>query len=340
MNSRFILIGPILLLTIPLLAPGPVGAWDEEGHIVIARIAFDHLSSSARTRLENELAGLSYAGSSYSDPLQAARLMDQMRLKTAKKTPHYFEGLFASWHYITVPFAKEIAVLPAGSEPDANGKADVIRGWCFARDVIVSRTNRTVNYEDQVQFEVNPSAALAMIIHLTGDAHQPLHTTSHQLLDTQKEDFGGNSVTITNAAAPYYSDTRRLHSLWDSAYRMQWQADGSGGRAIEDEKFKIKVEATLNDDGVKVLAKTLTDQYPPTAAELDSLSPDSWVRESHRIGHELGYESLGQDQVGKQEVTVTEKYVTAAHDISCRRVVLAGRRLALVLEALLKKPGN
>jgi hypothetical protein len=93
--------------------------------------------------------------------------------------------------------------------------------------------------------------------------------------------------------------------------------------------------ATLSDPMVSKLAADWAKTYAPKDAEMQLLTPDQWVTESHHIGFDQGYEPLAA-QLSEQTVAVTAEYIANARETARRRIVLAGYRLGAVLEALLK----
>jgi len=66
--------------------------------------------------------------------------------------------------------------------------------------------------------------ALPWLIHLVGDAHQPLHAASRYGPDGQS-DNGGNLVSIVNPFAARYT-SMSLHRYWDDLPGPPWLRDG------------------------------------------------------------------------------------------------------------------
>jgi len=60
---------------------------------------------------------------------------------------------------------------------------------------------------------------LRLLIHYTGDIHQPLHTTSRFSKDFPKGDIGGNFFKLTEK-----DGVKNLHALWDSTI-YEWDQD-------------------------------------------------------------------------------------------------------------------
>merc|ERR1711998_479301 len=60
------------------------------------------------------------------------------------------------------------------------------------------------------------STAVRLLIHYSGDIHQPLHATSRVDHEFPKGDRGGNSVAL-----PSHDGAKNLHSVWDSVVYAQ-----------------------------------------------------------------------------------------------------------------------
>ena len=55
------------------------------------------------------------------------------------------------------------------------------------------------------------STAMRLLMHYTGDIHQPLHATARVNADYPAGDRGGNSFPL-----PSIDGAKNLHSVWDS----------------------------------------------------------------------------------------------------------------------------
>ena len=147
--------------------------WGQTGHRVIGLIAEVHLTRKASRKIEKLLAGKSLAFvSTYADELKSDR----------------FYSKYSPWHYVNYPL--ETRYNPANRD-DAG---DVIFGIEQCIEVL---SDTTSSIEDQ-QFY------LALLVHLIGDMHMPLHVG-------REEDRGGNNIKLS-----WFSKSTNLHRLWDS----------------------------------------------------------------------------------------------------------------------------
>jgi hypothetical protein len=59
---------------------------------------------------------------------------------------------------------------------------------------------------------------LVWLMHMVGDAHQPLHASDRFSQDLPQGDAGGNFVLILSSACGTPQQSRDLHALWDNPF--------------------------------------------------------------------------------------------------------------------------
>ena len=302
------------------LSANNVGAWDGTGHMLVAQIAHDRLNEKARARVDALAAQVGSNGVPY-NAITVACWADDIK---SRGFPSPFQGQFRTWHYI------DIGCSP--SDPDVLGQhvaltttnGDVITALNFCVDVI---KNKKPN--DLVP---NEAVALALIEHFVGDIHQPLHTTARynpnpKPDDKYRDDAGGNGVSVANLADTPWG--MNLHTFWDEAYRRSYQ-DGQV-RATEP----ILNEATaVGSPEMKEWMKLL-QSYAPVNPDT-RFDPKKWALESHQIACTQVYGTLGEPY-GARDIKLSEKYVAAGQTTARRQLVLAGYRLAALLNDLYGK---
>lgn len=300
-------------------------AWDSLGHMLVAQIAWNQLTPKAREALTESIIRFNTAKkgdwpddqASY-DAVTAACWMDDIRSFREKYD-------FGKWHYINLPFTHD--GLPA---PDGESEPNVVWGIQRCADIISGKAEDPAIDRDQ---------ALAMLIHLIGDVHQPLHTTN------RNNDAGGNRVTLKNVDKTkeelLFSKGKNvnLHAFWDSSYR----------RAFRDGKVGVLYEAPFYDENkplsghgsagamIRREASAIEKKYPKPI--ITTRNPAEWAQESHGEGYDFAYGKLpGQSPTGSV-ARVDEKYVTTARDIAQKRIAMAGYRIGAMLNDLLvQKP--
>jgi len=183
-----------LALTLLLLAglPLPARAWWDDGHMVVAQIAYDRLTPATRAAV-NKLVPLG-ASAKNNTFVTSACWADDL-----KDQGVYFYNV---WHYFDTPIYD-------GVFPQAKADGDLL--WAMAENARILKSTKASDYER--------ARALRFLIHFVGDAHQPLHGVSRFAAETPKGDRGGNDFTLVLAGArgEGHGHLKNLHSFWDSA---------------------------------------------------------------------------------------------------------------------------
>jgi len=153
------------------------------------------------------------------------------------------------------------------------------------------------------------STAMRLLIHYSGDVHQPLHATSRVDHEHPEGDRGGNIFPL-----PSKEGAKNLHAVWDSVI---YEFTGYGNLP-----FTAETWATNGKD-----AQTLMDKYT-IGDEGKELDPVKWADDSFKISHDFVYAHI------KEGDALPEDYVDQARPLAERQVVLAGHRLANLLMSL------
>jgi len=302
-----------LLILFLLLGPGitRAPAWDSMGHLLIGEIAYENVKPEVRGKVEALARSL---GNKYNNhrPYNFVTIgcyMDDMRAE--KDYP------YSSWHYMDVNYT-----------PDGSGYSEA-----EPPNVLWALKQAVATIENAAATPAQKSEALAMLIHFAGDIHQPLHCVDWN-------DKGGNGYFIAGVPFSDVSKTKpaNLHAFWDRAYRFEVQ----GRKVIEVYHIPWPSERpTVPAHGVvKSQAAKIMERYPLSSmAELAGIGdPDTWARESYRYACRFGY-PRGPHPGDFQVVTLNPVFVSRAHDVACRRIALAGYRLANLLNDLFASAG-
>lgn len=149
------------------------------------------------------------------------------------------------------------------------------------------------------------SHALPWLIHLVADAHQPLHVASRHDADGDSDD-GGNSLRVETPQHPRLREMS-LHAYWDDLPGPPW----------------------LRGERLEAAATTLLRALPADARAVAADLP-AWLAESRELARTVAYADLAGETP-----TITEHYHARAQRTANERIILAGRRLARLLDALL-----
>jgi hypothetical protein len=137
----------------------PAFGWGEEGHRLIARIAWVQLTPAAQAHV-TEILGPNISIESI------ASWADNVRNQRRETGP---------WHYIDIPIDK----------PHLDMARDCPKGDC----VIAKIEDFQKVLKDSATPPVERREALMFLVHFVGDMHQPLHCSDNN-------DQGGNKVTV------------------------------------------------------------------------------------------------------------------------------------------------
>ncbi len=142
---------------------------------------------------------------------------------------------------------------------------------------------------------------LHFLIHLVGDIHQPLHCANWVSKAHPNGDAGGNQFPIQ------YENMTNLHQLWDS---------GVGLRA----------------KNLRHTAQLWQERYPPSlfATQLQTNSIQIYAQESFNIAKKQVYQIT-------ENSTPDAEYIEAGQETSRRQIVLAGYRLACILNQIYER---
>lgn len=233
--------------------PGGALAWGPDGHEYIATVARDRLAArdpKLGGRFYALLKGniLHYVGkdkrTGQPATCEARNLREIASWADCVRYTTAYAGT-AGYHFDDIGMCDDVAPAPpplpaycADGKCASEGLAHYI---AILKDKKGSRRTR--------------AEALAWVIHIVGDLHQPLHNETNN-------DHGGNLVTITlapNAIPGRTFSAANLHALWDTP--MVFASVGSGAAAV----------ATI---------RALADQHSADWAQNDVRT---WVVEAHAI---------------------------------------------------------
>jgi len=299
----------LLTLAVGCISAFQAQAWDPTGHMLIGEIAWNHLDPAVREKvapLVAQAANHQNMGRPYNFTTVGC-WMDDLR---ADK-----DYAWSKWHYVDGPWTSSGTPFVEPEAPHLLWAID----QCIAqlKKPDASEKERTI--------------AVSQLIHLIGDLHQPLHTTTW-------DDKGGNGYLVFGIP---FSDLMakqggNLHTFWDKAFRF----DGVNGQNVEQYPGLSKIEerpSAPREEPLKSIADAIEKNYPPDSLfQLETLGTHrDWARESHVIGCLAGYPDVPhpRDTGG---VKLDPEFVHRANGIANQRIALAGYRLARLLDELFK----
>jgi hypothetical protein len=319
---------PLLALLVLVLANTALG-WNGKGHEVVAYIAYQHLDSATRAKVDDLLkrnpcydewnttvSTLSAEQQSVAIFMLAATWPDAIKLASYDCQPsHRFGPDGASggdiappgpeasqnigyddthrhkyWHFVDTPFSTDGTPTKLAPHPNA------------LDEILALSTALASGESDDLK-----SYDLVWLEHLVGDVHQPLHDTSRFTKNHPNGDAGGNLVPICDTP----NCTNELHSYWD----------GILGPANLSAALKM-------GDQLNGLSK-------PDGAENGDVHV--WVQEGFQLAKDDVYQPPISDDEPNSPGGIPDKaYHDRAKNVAQSQVLLAGYRLAGLLEGSLQ----
>jgi len=328
MKSRIRPLG-LVLFVVSLCIPSSAFAWGCKGHQTVALIGEKHLTPAAK-KLAHDALQLDPQRSNTGTPCGTQGL-DEFAAAATWADGVRDPNVDAGWHFVDIP---------------RGGGADLIDGICSksASCIIAALKKQMDVLKNPASVDKDRAAAIRYIIHFACDIHQPLHCTTNG-------DRGGNCVPLT-----YFKKTPRiekdrnknpipdtyapeLHGIWD--------------KEMVEGHMKAKGFATA-----QAYADWLDTNF---AAEISALSTEpisfeDWAMDSHQHAEDIAYGDLpklipvdqnaGVDvkkcsdnlRIGNRmlhkHISVGQQYLDDASDVIDERLMMAGIRLAMILNAI------
>lgn len=314
------------LAVVCAVAPTLALAWNAEGHKQIADIAWTRLRPKAKAAV---VQILSAADGEFNAPAgdeakarNAFRMLATMPdvIKGSKESaytplavefnktwlPHpdsrnREQELCKTWHYYDEPI-RYSGARPAISE--SNALNALTKAEVSLADL--SRRGDTSLYS---------SWWLGWIEHIVGDLHQPLHCTSNYEKEREEGDAGGNKIHL--GINGRNGRPLALHAYWDDGVDHAREAEGAGSRGA------TSIEATTDRWSADAKAQ-------PATARLRDLQPRDWIREGATFADKIVY----SPEV-KEGFVPSPAYESQHRELSTRQAILAGYRLAEILNRIL-----
>ena len=302
----------LFLLIICFAMCGAAFAWDDIGHKTVAYIAWQKMTPKAREQVIKILRGAP------EDSNLAAYFMSDARSLPIREMDYFM--LSATWADIVRDREFKVRYKNYHHGPwhysdtfwrdGTDGKPSIVSGMEAGGEAVEKLFAFDKSLRDAKVSDEDKAIALAWVLHLVGDIHQPLHTSGRITETEPKGDQGGNLFLITpQGTARDKSDN--LHWYWDSIIVRN-----------------IPRGETGDIDFVSRIAKDFMKKYPESkfSNRLDLGKFDSWQQEGFRIAtSELFPATL------KRFEMPSNKYKNNALKISEQQIALAGYRLGAML---------
>jgi hypothetical protein len=312
-----------LALALCLQSARPAVAWNETAHMVVALIAYRRLSDDQRKQVGEILKAHPHYKSiliTGKPPdvdegewafLRASFWPDMVRPSAGKpeEITKYHHG---PWHYCDFPFIapKDKATLDA-TQLKANDES-----LLTALPACMAKLGRSDSSGEEKAVD------LCWVLHLVGDVHQPLHAAALYSEEYKLGDMGGNALAIRNRGTP-----TRLHAYWDDLL-------GTPNTYTAIDQLAVTITSSSVHDPEKM----------PEFKKHTTVS--SWATESHDYAVAFAYlngnlksanwRAYENHEIQKDDIPeLPPGYDANARELACRRIALAGYRLADLLSQTL-----
>lgn len=302
-----------MLLLISALS---VSAWDDAGHKLSAYIAWQRMSPDVREKAvkillaapEDSDLSVFYLQDSRSENAKkrelfmiAATWADIVRdRKFDVRYKKYHKG---NWHYADTFWRND------------NNKFEELQGFEEGGQAVVKLYEFDKMMRDAAVPDADKAIALAWILHLGGDIHQPLHTSARVTELEPKGDQGGNLFLLNPKDTPR-ERSENLHWFWDSIV----------GRNI------ARKNDACDTDYLPPIGDAMMKKYPFAKMQnnLALGNFDEWQKQSFKFNPT---DVFSADLVRYEKPS--EKYKKNAFRVSQQQLAMAGYRLGEMLNLIL-----
>ena len=324
LRPRRIAMKIIVTLAVVLAATNSAFAFSAGGHRIIAEIAWQAMDEDSRDltyrvlqahpRYEQDFTSKMPANvQSGSDKLKARWLFHQASFwpDTVRGLPESERQKYnrGNWHYVNFPTYLDDSDSGKIDLSTVNRSTDWDGDYDSPQNIIQAFKANLAGYRDEERSDAQRAVHLCWVLHLVGDAHQPLHSTAlftPQLFPAG--DRGGNLIQVGRS---------NLHSVWDRLLPNATTVGEVGSAAQEAIAIESRFSKQWHDDD----------------------GPEVWLEESWKLAKYYAYDRTvraavrAAEEAGDDQVTVKlpERYFETAGLEAKRRAVQAGNRLAHLL---------
>jgi hypothetical protein len=301
----------VWIVAVLIFAARPAYAWDDFGHRLVARIAWEQMTPQARARAIQIMQGaapdtrlLQGFGTGTLSPqrqidlfVSGATWPDDIRPPNPRAGKYHVRDR----HFTDIFWEQrwDFGPVRPSSLPESG---DLLKD--------VAQLQQDLTGMDREKAAV----ALAWLQHLVGDIHQPLHASGRVTPLDSDGDEGGNGFKLERLSN---GDRRSLHSFWDGIVTRNVRRQ----QGESDQAFLTRA------------AQEIAQRHPRTefGAEIDQRDFRQWAEASVRIAQRTVY----RPPLVRNQAAPTA-YQRAAFRAAEPRIALAGYRLAELLNQALR----
>ena len=259
-----------------MLAANSASAWTGQSHRLTGRIAYEYLNPDVQAEVDRLISS---AGGRLDTPLCPITNLEQAAIWSDCIRPHRYPGV--TRHTERIPMCHP------------GPRASWCKGKCPSEQIF----RATAILKDHSLEDAKRLKALATIVHLIGDIHQPLHAP--HVAGGLKVHFRGQTLSF--------------HYFWDSRAGILARRLGPGKDTV--------------------IEKNARDHHD----EWSSGDANSWVMESYRLSVDRVFPKAGGSTCpqSKEPLVLPKNYARLAGRIAAQRLAQAGIRIAYLLNGAL-----
>lgn len=297
----------------------PVLGWHDEGHKLTAYIAWQRMTPQTREAVIKILRAApedSQLAAFY--PIYGIEPEEMRKMEFFMIVPTWPDMLrntafpvrnrkyhHSNWHYYDT-FWKQV-----------NGKVEILSGFEEGGQALQQLAAAESTLRNGKSTDGEKAIAIAWMMHLTGDIHQPLHNSARVTDREPKGDSGGNLFLLTpEGTLP--ANQLNLHTYWD----------GIPARSVPLKKGQgVRDYVVLM--GEKMIKKHPFERF---ASNLQLSQYSEW----HKAGFDLATTVVFSPDLKRFEMP-SDKYRKTAFKLAEKQIALAGYRIGETLNDIFKK---
>jgi hypothetical protein len=303
-----------------ILLAAPAFGWDDVGHKITGYIAWQRMSPQAREnvirilRAAPEESQIATFYAVYGPEPEEVRKLEYFILiptwadiiRERSFDTRYKKYHHGNWHYDDT-FWKQVG-----------GKVEVLTGFEEGGQAVPKLVEFDGVIRKSSASDAEKAVAIAWILHLGGDIHQPLHTSARVTDKEPKGDQGGNLFLLTPEGTPRDKQVN-LHWFWDSIVGRNIPLRGG----------------MCERDYIEMLANRMMKKHPFSSvqAKLELGKYEDWQKESFAYNNTVVFTP---DLIRNQ--MPSEQYKKNAFKLAEQQLALAGYRLGETLNAVFNVP--
>lgn len=335
-----------VVATCLIVASEPARAWNDAGHMLIARIAWLRMTPADRAKVSDVLKQHPHYESyliakcpddiprdewaflraaTWSDYVRPPKTMEPEKVATHER--HKFHR--GPWHYVNFPYRAGQTENSLPRDPLPN-ETNILQQIEASQKVVQKLLKFDPGAVSDVSHEANRAVRVCWLFHLIGDLHQPLHAVAlvddKLFSDGDHGDQGGNLLAIR---ADANAKPQRLHAYWDGILGYD-----SRFSSVCDFADLLSRDPTLAPDK---LAELATHKHPRDWAAESFAAAKTYAYRDGKLPLVL-YADVENKKIADNNVPAVSTFDGAAsRTLARRRMVLAGNRLAETLKSVLAK---